>query len=38
MHNVDVEALEQTADKGRQDPSAVLQPVDLKGEWNASTD
>lgn len=33
MHKVDVEALNQTVDKGRADPGMLRQPVDLGGEW-----
>lgn len=35
MHNVNVDALEQTIAKARQDPSAVVQQVSFDGEWNA---
>jgi uncharacterized OsmC-like protein len=33
MHNVDVDALAETAEKARSDPAAVRQPVELTGEW-----
>lgn len=34
MHNVNVEALQQTIEKARNDPSAVVQRVTFDGEWN----
>jgi hypothetical protein len=34
MHNVDVDALNQTIDQARRDPSAVVQQVTFEGEWN----
>lgn len=34
MHNVNVDALNQTIDKAREDPSAVVQQVSFDGEWN----
>ena len=33
MHNVDVDAVEQTAAKARSDPRAVVQHVVFEGEW-----
>ena len=33
MHNVNVEAVEETAARAAHDPSAVTQPVRLEGEW-----
>jgi uncharacterized OsmC-like protein len=35
MHNVNLEALEQTAERARTDPSAVVQDVEFGGEWNS---
>lgn len=35
MHNVNVEALNETIEKARQDPGAVVQDVAFEGEWNA---
>jgi len=35
MHNVNIDALNQTIDKARQDPAAVVQDVAFGGEWNA---
>ncbi len=34
MHNVNVDALEKTIERAREDPSAVVQQVILDGEWN----
>lgn len=34
MHNVNVEALEETREKASKDPSVVVQDVTLEGEWN----
>jgi uncharacterized OsmC-like protein len=33
MHNVNVQAVEQTAEQARRDPSSVQQPVAFDGEW-----
>lgn len=33
MHNVNVAAVEQTAEKARRDPAAVVQPIGFDGEW-----
>lgn len=33
MHNVKVEAIKDTIEKGRTDPGALRQPVNLSGEW-----
>lgn len=35
MHNVDVDALQQTIAKARQDPSTAVQEVAFDGDWNA---
>jgi uncharacterized OsmC-like protein len=35
MHNVNVEALDQTVQKAREDPSVVRQQAQFNGEWNA---
>lgn len=35
MHNVNVDNLEQTIAKARQDPSAAVQQVAFDGEWNS---
>ena len=36
MHNVNTDALRQTVEKARQDPSAVTQPVAFDGEWQTT--
>ena len=36
MHNVNVDAVEQTADKARTDPTTVVQHVAFDGQWQAS--
>ena len=36
MHNVNVEAVEKTAESARQDPSAATQPVAFDGEWQTA--
>jgi uncharacterized OsmC-like protein len=36
MHNVDVDAVEQTAAAARANPDAVIQPVAFEGEWQTS--
>ena len=33
MHNVNLDQLQQTIDKARNDPGALRQPVDLAGQW-----
>ncbi|HSC92317.1 MAG TPA: OsmC family protein [Gaiellaceae bacterium] len=34
MHNVDVEAVEQTAARGREDEASLRMPVQLSGDWH----
>ena len=36
MHNVNVEAVEATAAKAKEDPSAVVQPIAFDGEWQTA--
>ena len=36
MHNVNVEAVERTAESARQDPAAATQPVSFDGEWQTA--
>ena len=36
MHNVDVDALEQSVSKAQQDSSAVKHPVAFDGEWQTA--
>ena len=36
MHNVNIDALNKTIDKARQDPTAVAQQVNFDGEWNVA--
>lgn len=36
MHNVNVEAVERTAAKAKQDPSSVLQSLSFAGEWQTT--